>query len=130
MQIAGGWQSKVTIVQPTAEQKAAMAESDKAVAYAQKVEKEYKDAWARKAAGDTGMQLGDVSKQLPQTAAGSLAAMNKLREVYGENGLQISATRGQEKTTSISTYISWLQERAGAASVNDATQASLFNLKV
>lgn len=75
------------------------------------------------------MQLGDVSKQSPQEAAGNLAAMTKLRDLYGENGLQVSATRGNEKTTSFSTYISWLQERAGAAQASNLTQASLFSLK-
>lgn len=130
IQAVGEWQSKVTIIQQTPEMKARMAEADRRIDQLNAVDKEYKDVWAKKASGDTGMQLGEVSKQSPQQAANNLAAMIKLRDMYGENGLQVSAMRGDEKTTSFSTYISWLQARAGAAQVNDLTQASLFSLKV
>jgi hypothetical protein len=120
---------KIVRTEPTAEQKALMAEADRRTAVAAAVDKEYRDAWAKKTSGSSGMQLGDVAQQSPQTAAGNLAAMTKLRDMYGEDGLQVSATRGDEKTTSISTYVGWLQERAGAASVNELTQGSLFSLK-
>lgn len=127
---ASMWQSKVTPFQVTPEIKAQLEAADKATAHAQAVDKEYRDAWAKKTSGYSGLQLGDVAQQSPQTAAGNLAAMTKLRDMYGENGLQVSAMRGDEKTTSFSTYIGWLQERAGAAQVSDLTQASLFSLKV
>lgn len=128
--IGAGWQSKVTRVEETPEMKARRIEEDARVAKAQAVDKEYRTAWAKKASGESGMQLGDVSKQSPQQAAGNLAAMTKLRDVYGEDGLQISATRGEEKTTSLKTYISWLQERAGATPLDGLVQGSLFSLKV
>ena len=127
--IGAGWQSNITRVEETPEMKARRIEEDARVAKAQAIEKEYRAAWDRKASGEIGMQFGDVSKQSPREAAGNLAAMTKLRDVYGENGLQISAARGQEKTTSLNTYISWLQERAGATPVDDQIQGSLFSLK-
>ncbi len=127
---AAGQQVKIVATQATPEQKALMADSDRRSADVQAIDKEYKDAWAKKTSGQTGMQLGDVSKQSPREAAGNLAAMSKLRDVYGENGLQISATRADEKTTSLNTYISWLRERAGAAQIDDKLQTSLFSLKV
>lgn len=126
---AVGQPVKIVQVEATAEQKAQMAEAERRAARLDVVDREYKAAWDKKASGQTGMQLGDVAQQSPHTAAGNLAAMTKLRDMYGENGLQVSAARGDEKTTSISTYISWLQERAGAASANELTQGSLFSLK-
>lgn len=128
--LIGAIRQQVTTVQATPEMKVRMEESDRRAAYAQAVDKEYRDAWSKKTSGSSGMQLGDVSTQSPQMAAGNLAAMEKLRDSYGENGLQISASRGEETTTSLNTYITWLQERAGAASANELTQGSLFSLKV
>lgn len=126
---AVGQQVKIVPTQATAEQKAQLAEAERRSARLEAVDKEYKDAWARKASGQTGMQAGDVAKQSPREAAGNLAAMNLLRDTYGENGPQISASRGDERTTSISTYIGWLQERAGAAVADDKIQTNLFSLK-
>lgn len=128
--IGSAWRSNITRVEETPEMRARQMEEDARVAKAQAVDTEYRAAWERKASGESGMQFGDVGKQSPQQAAGNLAAMTKLRDVYGENGLQISATRGEEKTTSLNTYISWLQERAGATPIDDLVQGSLFSLKV
>jgi len=110
--------------------KARRVEEDARVAQAQAVDQEYRAAWVRKASGESGLQFGDLSQQSPQQAAGNLAAITKLRDVYGENGLQISAARGEEKTTSLSTYITWLQERAATAPVDAVAKGSLFSLKV
>ncbi|MEW6389005.1 MAG: hypothetical protein AB1542_00955 [Pseudomonadota bacterium] len=124
------WQSNITRVEETPEMKARRVEEDARVAQAQAVDQEYRAAWVRKASGESGLQFGDLSQQSPQQAAGNLAAITKLRDVYGENGLQISAARGEEKTTSLSTYITWLQERAATAPVDAVAKGSLFSLKV
>lgn len=124
------WQSNITRVEETPEIRARRVEEDARVAQAQAVDKEYRAAWVRKASGESGLQFGDLSQQSPQQAAGNLAAITKLRDVYGENGLQISAARGEERTTSLSTYITWLQERAATAPVDAAAKGSLFSLKV
>ncbi|WP_297514348.1 hypothetical protein [uncultured Caulobacter sp.] len=127
---AVGRSVKIVQVQATPEQTAQLGEAERRAALLDAVDREYKEAWARKGTGAAGMQLGDVSKQSPQQAAGNLAAITKLRDIYGENGIQISASRGDEMTTSVSTFMSWLQERAGAAQANDLNPASLFSLKV
>jgi hypothetical protein len=120
---------KITSVQTTPQLRAQLAEAERRSAEADKIQKDYEASWARKSSGSSGMQLGDVAKQSPQQAAGNLAAMTKLRDMYGENGLQVSAARGTEKTTSLSTYISWLQESAGSAQASETTPANLFNVK-
>jgi hypothetical protein len=120
---------KITSVETTPQMRAQLAEADRRSAEVDKIQKDYEASWARKSSGSSSMQLGDIAKQSPQQAAGNLTAMTKLRDMYGENGLQVSATRGTEKTTSLSTYISWLQERAGSAQASEATPANLFNVK-
>lgn len=65
----------------------------------------------------------------PRQAATTLDAVAKLRDMYGEGGLEVKASRGEETTTSLATYTRWLQERAGEATADTDTQANLFSLK-
>lgn len=123
-------QAKVTRLETTPEMAAQLAESRSRSAQVEKIQKDYEDAWAKKGSTNSGMQLGDVATQSPQQAAGTLAAMTKLRDAYGDKGLAIQGARGAEKTTSLDTYIAWLEERAGSVAASDAKPATLFNLKV
>lgn len=119
----------ITRVETTPEMAAQLAESRRRSAQAERVQKDYEDAWAKKGSTNSGMQLGDVASQSPQQAADTLAAMTKLRDAYGDKGLAIQGARGAERTTSLNTYIAWLEERTGSAAASDKP-APLFNLKV
>lgn len=123
-------QAKITRVEMTPEMQARNAEDARRAAYIDKIQKEYEDAWAKKDSVSSGMELGDVAKQSPQQAAETLVAITKLRDAYGDRGLAIQGARGSETTASLSTYIAWLEERAGSTAAGGAKPATLFNLKV
>ena len=88
-----------------------------------------KDHRRRRSGEQNGSQLSDVADMSPRQAATALEAVAKLRDMYGEDGLEVKASRGQETTTSLETHTRWLQERAGEASADPDTQANLFSLK-
>lgn len=88
-----------------------------------------KDHRRRRPTERKGSQLSDVADMSPRQAATTLDAVAKLRDMYGEGGLEVKASRGEETTTSLATYTRWLQERAGEAAADPDTQANLFSLK-
>ena len=77
----------------------------------------------------------DVSKMGPEQAEGRLAQLQFLRKLGGIEHMGVDASKGDQKTASLDTFMGWLAERAGAqnavsSSPQNVSLPQIIDLKV